>query len=126
RIIRGRVFYHRDFVAKLSGKANRRLYARVCDQPNDNELMDAVLLELQIQVRVGETTGTPMLLRKDFAWLSCELAANLATLSVVFKSRYYPSRILNVRNELPILVVARTITMMHCIEDPKPRLPRRS
>jgi len=28
---------------------------------HDDELMDAVFLELQIQIRVGETTGTPML-----------------------------------------------------------------
>jgi len=30
------------------------------DQANDNELMDAMLLELQIQIRVGEATGAPV------------------------------------------------------------------
>jgi hypothetical protein len=40
--------------------------------------MDAVFLELQIQICVGETIGTPMLLGNDFARLRLELAANLA------------------------------------------------
>src|SRR4029434_7275853 len=61
RVIRRRVFYHRDLVAKLSGITNSGLHTRVCYQSDDNELMDTVFLELQIQIRVGETTGTPML-----------------------------------------------------------------
>jgi len=39
----------------------------VCDEAHDDELMDAVLLELQIQVRVGEAAGTPMFLRDDLS-----------------------------------------------------------
>jgi hypothetical protein len=35
RVTRGRVFYHRDFVAKLSGIANNCLHARVCYEPDD-------------------------------------------------------------------------------------------
>ena len=61
RVIRRRVFYHRDLVAELSGKANGRFDAGMCNEPNDDELMDAVLLELQIQICVGEATGAPML-----------------------------------------------------------------
>ena len=43
RVIRGRVFYYRDVVAELSGKANRRFDAGMCDEPDNDELMDAVL-----------------------------------------------------------------------------------
>ena len=39
RVIRGRVFYHRDVVAELSGKANRRFDAGMCDEPDNDELM---------------------------------------------------------------------------------------
>jgi hypothetical protein len=46
RVIRGRVFYHRDLVAELSGKANGRLHARVRYESDDDELVNAVLLEL--------------------------------------------------------------------------------
>src|SRR5262249_19816840 len=67
RVIRGRVFYHRDLVAELSGKANRRFDAGMCYESDDDELMDAVLFELQIQICVGETTGTPMLRDNNFA-----------------------------------------------------------
>src|SRR5262249_36061530 len=61
RVVRGRVFYHRDLVAELSGKANGRFDAGMCYESDDDKLMDAVLFELQIQICVGETTGTPML-----------------------------------------------------------------
>jgi hypothetical protein len=72
RVIRRRVLYHRDLVAKLSGEANSCLHARVCYEPDDDELMDAVLLELQIQIGVGKATGTPMLEGHDVARLWCE------------------------------------------------------
>src|SRR5262249_47458861 len=60
-VIRRRVFYHRDLVAELSGKSNGRFDAGMCDESDDDELVDAVILELQIQIRVGEAAGTPML-----------------------------------------------------------------
>ena len=46
RVIRRRIFYHRDLVAELSGKADGRFDAGMCDQPDDDELMNAVFLEL--------------------------------------------------------------------------------
>src|SRR5262249_53492219 len=46
RVIRRRVFDHRDLVAKLGGKANGRFDAGMRYQTDDDELMDAVLLEL--------------------------------------------------------------------------------
>src|SRR5262249_20957226 len=46
RVIRRRVFDHRDLVAKLGGKADGRFDAGMRYQTDDDELMDAVLLEL--------------------------------------------------------------------------------
>jgi hypothetical protein len=62
------------------------------DEFDDDELMDAVFLELQIQIRVGETTGTPMLLGNDFARLRLELAADLAAPRAVFEGLSQPVR----------------------------------
>ena len=53
-VIRCRVFYHRDVIAELSGKANRRFDAGMCDEPDDDELMNAVLLQLQINCPTGK------------------------------------------------------------------------
>ena len=61
RVICGRVFYHGDLVAELSGKAYSRFDAGMCYESDDNELMDAMLFELQIQIGIGKATGTPML-----------------------------------------------------------------
>ena len=73
RVIRGRVFYHRDLVATLSGKANNCLHARVRYEPDDDELVDAVLFKLQIQIDISNATGTSMLLGHDITglWREC-------------------------------------------------------
>src|SRR5262245_36590472 len=46
RVIRRRVLYHRDLVAEFGGKANGRFDAGMRYEPDDDELMDAVFLEL--------------------------------------------------------------------------------
>ena len=45
RVVHGRVSYSRDLVAKLGGIANGRVTAGMCDESDDDELVDAVLLE---------------------------------------------------------------------------------
>src|SRR5262245_57599885 len=95
RVIRGRVFYHRHLVAKLSGKANRCLHARVCYEPDDDELMNAMLLKLQIQIGVGKATGTPMLRGDNVAWLRLEPGTDLATPGPVCEGLSQSSCLLN-------------------------------
>src|SRR5215475_134696 len=46
RVIRRCVFYHRDFVTEFSGKANGRFDAGMGYESDDDELVNAVLLEL--------------------------------------------------------------------------------
>src|SRR5262245_62717982 len=67
RVIRDRVPYHRDLVTKLGRKSHGRLYARVGDQPDDDELVNTMLLEQQIQIGVGKAAGAPMFLGHDIA-----------------------------------------------------------
>src|SRR5215470_12310174 len=104
RVIRRRVFYHRDVVAEFSGKANGRFDAGMRDESDDDEPMDAVLLELQIQICVGEAAGTPMLRSDDLAWLWLEPGTHLATPRAVFEALSRPPGLLNGRNVLPSLV----------------------
>src|SRR4051812_12055327 len=87
--------------------------------------MDAVLLELQIQIGVDETAGAPMLGDDNLAWLGFELGAELATPGPVFESFSHPRCLLNGGNVLPSFVVARPISTMWHIEDAELRLPRR-
>src|SRR5262245_40007071 len=125
RVTRGRVFHHRDLVAKLSTVAYGRLHTRMRDESDDNELMNAVLLELQIQIGVGKAAGTPVLEGHDVARLRRELAADLAAPGPVLEGLMRPGRLLDGSNVLPGLVVARAIPMMQRIEDAELRLPRR-
>src|SRR5262249_35053602 len=111
-------------IAELSGIANSRFDAGVCDQPDDDELMDAVLLELQVKVGVGEAAGAPMLRGNDLTRLRDELGAELAAPSAIFEALPLPSCLLNWRNVFPRLIVARTVAVMHGVEDPKFRLAR--
>jgi hypothetical protein len=57
----------------------------VRDQSHDNELMNTVPLELQVQIRVREAAGTPVLVSDDIARLRLELAADLATPGAVLE-----------------------------------------
>jgi hypothetical protein len=59
-------------------------------QPDDDELMDAVLLELQIEIRVGKAAGAPMLLGDDLARLRRELGTELAAPRAVFECLCLP------------------------------------
>ena len=60
RVIGRRVFDNRDLLAELSAKANRRFDASGGYQTDHDELMDAVLLELQIQIgHVQRTSSYP-------------------------------------------------------------------
>ena len=125
RVIRGRVFDHCDLVAKLGGITNGGLHTGVCDESCDDEPMDAVFLELQIQIRVGETARTPMLQGDDFSRLRLELAADLAAPRAVLEGLMQPGRLLDRRNVLPSFVVAGTVATMQRIEYAKSRLARR-
>ena len=93
RETRGRVFCHRDLVAKLSGKAHRRLHTCMCQKSDDDKLMNAMLLKLQIQISISKATGTPMLQGHDVAWLRCEFGADLATPRSLFDGLSRPSEI---------------------------------
>src|SRR5262245_56678676 len=65
-----------------------------------------------------------MLSGDNLTWLRLEFGTDLATPSTVFEGFSPPRCPLDRRNILPSLVVARPISMMHCIEDAKLRLPR--
>src|SRR5215468_10873414 len=94
-------------------------------EPDDDEPMDAVLLELQVQVGVGKAAGTPMLLGHDVAGLWRELAADLATPSPGFDGPARPGCFLDRCDVLPGLVVARAVPVVQGIHDPQPRPARR-
>src|SRR5215471_15823475 len=57
-----------------------------------------------------------MLLSHDVAWLRRKLRAKLAAPGPVFKCFSRPCRLLNRRDVLPTLIIARTVAMVHRIE----------
>src|SRR5262245_10008613 len=124
RVVGRRVAHDGNLVAKLSGIADRRLDAGMRDESDHDELVDAVLLELQIQISVGEAAGAPVLQSDDLAWFGREFGTQLATPCAVFEGLSAPRRPLDRGNVFPGLVVARTVSMMQGIEDRKLRRPR--
>src|SRR5215831_6499523 len=91
------------------------------DESDDDELMDAMLLKLQVQVGVGEAAGTPVFLCDNLTWRRHEFGTELATPCAVFEALVLPRTSLNRRDVPPCFVVACTISMMHGIEDAKLR-----
>ncbi len=75
RVIRGRVLHQRDLVAKPGSESNGWLHAGVLDEPNDDQPLDAVLLELQVEIGVCETAGAPMFLCHNITRLRLEPTA---------------------------------------------------
>ena len=63
---------------------------QVRDQPDDDELMDAVLLELQVQIGVGKAAGAPMLAGDNLARRWHEFGADLAAPCAVFEALPLP------------------------------------
>src|SRR5262249_37071133 len=59
RVIRRRVLNDGDVITEFGGIAHSRFDAGMRNESDDDELMDAVLLELQVQVGIGEAAGTP-------------------------------------------------------------------
>jgi len=116
RVIRGRVLHHRDVVPEFSGKPNGGLHAGVGDEPRNDQLVNAMFFELQIQICVGETTGTPVFRGHDVAGTGFEFGPDLTAPSAVFESLSPPRRSLDWRNVLPRLVVARAILPVQRIE----------
>ena len=67
------------FSRHSSLSTNGRFNASMRNQPDDDELMNAMFLQLQIKVGVGEAAGAPMLLGYNFTWRRHEFGAELAT-----------------------------------------------
>src|SRR5262245_25855445 len=65
-----------------------------------------------------------MLLRNDLAWRRHESRVELAAPGPVLETLVLPSRPLDGSDVFPRFVIARAVTMMHCIEDPEVRLAR--
>src|SRR5262245_41745233 len=95
RVTRSRILHYGYFVAELGRETYGCLDTRVCYQPDDDELIDTVFLKLQIQIGIGEATGTPVLLGHNVARLRCKFVADLPTPGPIFKSPVLPRCLLN-------------------------------
>src|SRR6516165_4941632 len=98
RVIRRRILDDGHLITELGGIAHSRFDAGMRDESDDDELMDAVLLDLQVQVGIGEATGTPVFLCHNFTWCRHEFGTELATPCAVFEGLMLPRGSLNRRN----------------------------
>src|SRR5262249_53974309 len=87
--------------------------------------MDAVLLQLQIEIGVGKATGTPVLEGNDLARLGREFAAELAAPRAILEGLSGPGEFLDRGDVLPAVVVSRAVSTMRRVEDAKAGSSRR-
>src|SRR5262245_2358265 len=80
--------------------------------------MNAVLLDLQIEVSVGKAAGAPVLLRNDFSRSRCELVAKGPAPGAVGVDLRARAGLLDRGPKFPCLVVARAPAMVRREEDP--------
>ena len=62
---RRRVLHQGDVVAELHAVASGGFDAAIGDQADENDLLDTVLLELGVEIGVGETALRPVLFDND-------------------------------------------------------------
>ena len=67
------ILHQRDVIAELHREAGRRLDASVRQQTDHDDVFDAVLFELLIEIGVGKAALGPMLLDDDVAFLGHEV-----------------------------------------------------
>src|SRR5579872_2022258 len=93
------------------------------DQSNGDEFMNTVFFELQIQIGVCETTGTPMLRDHDVTGAGFEFWPDFTAPCAVFEGFSIPGCLLDWRHILPCLVVAGAISPMERVEHSDSRPP---
>ncbi len=102
---------------------NSGLHTSMRDKPSDDELVNAVFFELQIQIGVGETAGTPMLRDHDVGGAGFEFWPDLTAPCAEFEGLSIPGCLLDWRHILPCFVVAGAISPMERIEHSDSRPP---
>src|SRR5215510_2056462 len=112
------IVHQRDFVPQLRRIANGRVDAGVHAQADHDQLMNAVLLELQIEVGVGKAAGAPVLLSDDFSRSRRELIAKGPAPGAVGEYLRAGARLLDRGPKFPGLVVAGAPAMVWREEGP--------
>jgi hypothetical protein len=75
----GRVFDEGDVVAELHAEAGSGFDAGVRYQADEDDLLDPPLLELSVEIGIGEAALRPVLEHDDVAGLGTELGMELST-----------------------------------------------
>src|SRR5215472_1145986 len=76
-----------DVIAEFRAVARGALDAGVREHACDDDLLDAALLELEIEVGVGKPVLAPMLLNRDVAWLGHQFRVPVAAPHTLSKDR---------------------------------------
>ena len=84
-----------------------------------------MLLQLEIEIGVGEAAGAPVLAGDDLTRGRYELGAEFAAPGAEFETPASPCGALDRRDVFPRRIVAGTESVMHGIENPELRLARR-
>src|ERR1700712_4966603 len=120
---RGRVFYKRHMIAELHAKPGRGLNATVRDQSNKDDVLNAMLLELQIEIGIRKAALRPVFLDDHIAFLRTEFSIEFAAPRANFERLGRKACLLEHVDVLPIIEVARMRTMMR---NDKHLYPRRT
>jgi hypothetical protein len=86
----GGIFDQRDVIAEFHPETSGGLDASVGHHAHQDDLPDAVLLELEVEVRVGEAALSPMLVNDDITFLGTEFRVEFPAPSAAFENTLYP------------------------------------
>src|SRR5208282_1693067 len=115
-----RILHQGDVVSQLCGVTHRRFDAGIRLLAYHNQLVDAMLLKLEIQVCVRETAGAPVFLRNHFAGQWREFFAKGSAPGSCSEDASFVGEFLNGCDVLPALdfILGPQVSVMRCEEDP--------
>src|SRR5215471_19533187 len=114
---RRRVAHQGDVITKLLGVLRGGLGTSVGEQPDDDNVTDTVLLQLHVEVGIGESAGAPVLLDHDVAGLRREVGMPIPSPFAARKGMALHDGLLARTWVAPGLVIARLPSAMWNDED---------
>src|SRR5262245_34252752 len=96
----------RDVIAELHRETGRRIDACVGEEPDDDDMTDAVLLQLHVEVGIGEAALPPVLPDDNITVARREIGMELASLRSLRERVAFHDAPLGGIDVLPALVVA--------------------
>src|SRR5271155_2380738 len=109
-----------DVIAKFHPESSSGLDAGVGHHTHQDDFPDTVLLELEVKIRIGEATLSPMLVNDDITFPRAEFRVEFSAPSAAFENLILLDHHLRPGPLLPVFIITLLVTAVGQDEDFEP------